>query len=278
MCEGSGKTVIKFLFWNINRKPLEETIAKIIKHYNVDILILAESSIPEKQLRTNLSKKSGNVFNIHSSNCEKISIFSQFPKRFFSALVDSQRTTIQSIKLPLRPQLLLGAVHFPSQLHSTVADLHSESSVFMNEIIQAEMQVCHKNTIVVGDFNMNPFDSGMVAASGMNAVMTRRVAQKGFRTIRGRQFDFFYNPMWGHFGDREKNLGGTYYYDKGDYINYYWNMFDQVLFRSDILRYFNDQEVEILTSDGENTFLNSNKIPDKNSLSDHLPILFSLNI
>jgi hypothetical protein len=56
--------------------------------------------------------------------------------------------------------------------------------------------------VLVGDFNMNPFQEGVVAANGLNAVMARRVAaRRRTRVVQEREYPFFYNPMWGHFGD-----------------------------------------------------------------------------
>jgi hypothetical protein len=38
--------VLTFLFWNINRKPLGHLIAELVEEHQVDILLLAECSIP----------------------------------------------------------------------------------------------------------------------------------------------------------------------------------------------------------------------------------------
>ena len=148
----------------------------------------------------------------------------------------------------------------------------------MKDIIHSETQIGHKKTIIVGDFNMNPFDYGMIAGPAMNSVMTKKIASRGSRTIQKRKFHFFYNPMWGCFGDRSDGLAGTYYYDKSGHVNYYWNIFDQVLLRPELIKFFIDQKLKILISDGNSSLLNSNGIPDCNHFSDHLPILFSLEV
>jgi hypothetical protein len=84
---------------------------------------------------------------------------------------------------------------------------------------------------------MNPFETGLVSAAGLNSVMSRRVASRETRKVQGREYRFFYNPMWSHFGDARDDTAGSYYYDAGEHVNYYWNMFDQVLLRADqILR------------------------------------------
>jgi hypothetical protein len=149
-------------------------------------------------------------------------------------------------------------------------------TAFARTIGEVEQEVGHDRTVLVGDLNMNPFESGMVSAAGLNATMARDQASKGFRTVQGRQYPFFYNPMWGHFGDRDRNPAGTYYRDSGQHVNYYWNMFDQVLIRPSLLDMFPQDGVEIVTHAGTAPLLTSGGAPDLAKGSDHLPLLFRL--
>jgi len=54
-------------------------------------------------------------------------------------------------------------------------------------------------------------------------------------------------------------------------------MFDQVLLRPELLPYFRNNNLKILVGDGATLFL-KDEIPDRKAISDHLPILFGLNI
>jgi hypothetical protein len=65
-----------------------------------------------------------------------------------------------------------------------------------------------------------------VAASGLHAVMSRQVASREVRTVQGREHRFFYNPMWSHFGDANRDTAGTYYFEHAEQVNYFWNVFD----------------------------------------------------
>jgi len=82
--------------------------------------------------------------------------------------------------------------------------------------------------------------------------------------------------MWGHFGDRDRNPAGTYYRDSGQHVNYYWNMFDQVLIRPSLLDMFPSEGVEIVTHAGRIPLLTSTGVPNRRTGSDHLPLLFTL--
>ncbi len=123
---------------------------------------------------------------------------------------------------------------------------------------------------------MNPFEAGVVGAAGLNATMARSQALKEFCTVRGRQYQFFYNPMWGHFGEHGQKPPGTYYRNSGEQVNYYWNMFDQVLVRPSLLDMFPPDGVEIVTHAGRFPLMTSRGLPDRAVGSDHLPLLFRL--
>lgn len=125
---------------------------------------------------------------------------------------------------------------------------------------------------------MNPFEAGVVSAAGLHGVMSRRIAQRGARVIQKRKWPFFYNPMWSLLGDESPGPPGTYYYTRPEHKVFFWNMFDQVLIRPDLLHLFNSEDLEILQSDGDISFLSSRGLPDRNVASDHLPIFFKLDL
>ena len=84
--------------------------------------------------------------------------------------------------------------------------------------------------------------------------------------------------MWGYLGDISDGPPGTYYYDSGMQVNLYWNMFDQVLIRPELLDVFEVEGLRILTDAGGKSLLAGSGKPDVSIGSDHLPILFKLNI
>lgn len=131
----------------------------------------------------------------------------------------------------------------------------------------------------MGDLNMNPFDDGLIAATGLHATMARDVARKESRSIRGEDFRYFYNPMWPLFGDAGVGRpSGTYYYRRGQPVELLWNVFDQVLVRPTLLDVFRNEELTILTDDGSTRLLSSTGRPRKRAFSDHLPVAFTLDL
>jgi hypothetical protein len=88
----------------------------------------------------------------------------------------------------------------------------------------------------------------------------------------------FYNPMWSLFGDWSPGPAGTYYYSNSEHRVFFWNIFDQVLIRPDLLDRFSNEELKVLDSDGNVSFLSPRGVPNVKLGSDHLPILFKLEL
>ncbi len=123
---------------------------------------------------------------------------------------------------------------------------------------------------------MNPFDDGLVLAQAFGAVMTRDLAIAVERTVAKRNYRLFYNPMWGYLGDRTPGPPGTFYYSASNPLTYFWNVFDQVLLRPGLMNTLID--LQILDTDGQTPLLTKTGKPRKSEVSDHLPILFRLDI
>lgn len=133
--------------------------------------------------------------------------------------------------------------------------------------------------LLCGDLNMNPFEKGIIKASGLNAVMDCSIAKKGSRKVQGTSYKYFYNPMWGFLGDLGKgDVSGTYYYNPSNHIQYFWNLFDQVLLRPEAIPYFDKDTLRIITKSSHYQLLKKSGIIDDTLYSDHLPISFTLNI
>jgi hypothetical protein len=106
--------------------------------------------------------------------------------------------------------------------------------------------------------------------------MSRRIAARETRTVQARPYHFFYNPMWSHLGDHASDTAGSYYYDNSEQVNYFWNVFDQVLIRPELVNGFDSQQLRILTSAGTSSLVRLDGRPDVSKFSDHLPITFTL--
>jgi hypothetical protein len=180
---------------------------------DVDVLVLSESAIPPTTLLQRLNPPGSVRYHYTPSPSglpSKVQTFFGYSPEFIKPVAEyPPRAAIWKIHLPTREEFLLCALHLPSKLYMGEIDLGRESVQLNSFIRDEEEKAGHSKTVVVGDFNMNPFQSGLTLADGFNAVMTRDVALQGGRRLSGRKYPFFYNPMWNHFGDGADRPCGT---------------------------------------------------------------------
>jgi endonuclease/exonuclease/phosphatase (EEP) superfamily protein YafD len=267
----------RFLFWNINRKPLAEAVAELAEAHAVDVVVLAESITEPGTLIQALNKFRTGGFQFPRGLSRYVAIFTRFSREFIQPIFESERVSIRKLSLPARSEVLIAAVHLPSKLHWSGDSQAFECAELARQIAAEEDRVGHQRTVLLGDFNMNPFEKGLVAANGLNSVMSRRTASRATRTVQGREYRFFYNPMWGHLGDLRGDTAGTYYYDSAEHVNYFWNVFDQIMLRPDLAAGFDGDKLKIVTTIGNRSLVRQDGRPDADHASDHLPILFELN-
>ena len=164
---------------------------------------------------------------------------------------------------------LLGLVHGIDMRNYDSATRQSFVQEIANEIRFVQGQQNTNKFILLGDFNMNPYDIAMNLAAGLNAMMTKSCVERGHRTHLKKKYDFYYNPMWSLLGDNTDGPAGTVY-DTSNQGPYGWSMLDQVIINHSIVELF--QNVKILTDAGTKSLMNSKGHPDTKNASDHFPI------
>jgi len=263
---------LNITFWNVGGRQLDAELVELIKATYTDFLVLAEYPSDEMTL-VRASQKSGvSIYSVPKIACERISIFTRFRPSSIKHQRETNRYTMKELKLQGCVPLLLVLVHLPSKLHATEVDQLQEAIYFKQDIEAAEADVGHTNTLVIGDFNMNPFDHGMVSASALHSIPCLETARGKHRIIHGRAHSYFYNPSWSLFGDRSGSPG-TYFYRSSSHVSYYWNLLDQVVMRPSIADRFDKNSLNVVTTAGSVDLVGKNGRP---SASDHLPISFTL--
>jgi len=181
----------RFLFWNINRKPLADAVAELAEEHAVDIVVLVESDLdPRAMLRTLNTRRRGE-FHLPRGLSKRVTIFTRFSRQFLRPTFESGYISIRRLALPARSELLVVAVHLPSKLHQPADSQVLECAELARQISGEEDRAGHRRTVVLGDFNMNPFESGLVGAAGLNSVMSRQIASLASRAVQGKDYPFF---------------------------------------------------------------------------------------
>jgi exonuclease III len=286
---------VKFLFWNIRRgrgSRLAGCLSRLASQ-GIDVFLFAESHADRNSVVAALNAQPANPYSAVESESERVRFFARqngplggavWRDRYFDAVSD-RITALECQPQGALSVLIIGA-HLVSPANASADGRAEWAREVAADIQTIERDVGHTRTVLVGDLNMNPFDGGVVQTTALHAVMTRGLTDVVVRHQARTGFPVFYNPMWSCFGDRpasrlqprgRRRTPGTYYFDNTtDRANTFWQMFDQVLLRPPLMEKLT--HLEILASDGTEDFVTAEGKPRQDLISDHLPILFELNL
>ena len=267
---------MKIGFWNIAKN--ESTVLLDLIGYlskDLDIFVLLECVFTTSEILLKLnSVKTTFFFSPAYIPNTFFHVFTRSSDELSKPIQESRRLVARNIITPSGWNFTLLLIHYQSKLYWNSASQDAHSHEIKQFIDQVESLVNHDRTIIIGDFNMNPFQNGMVQTTGLHATMDRKLSLKGSRTVGEKEYKFFYNPMWSFFGEKGKGLtNGTFYNYSADPVCNFWNIFDQVLIRPSILGEFNEDSLNIITEINGVNLLKVDGTIDK-IVSDHLPVSF----
>jgi len=272
---------MNILFWNTgltgkrtaNATSIEMCLREIIEENGVDLLVLAEYSGEIDMLCNQLTVQFSPLFNTNKYIKAMIN-----PKYKTETLMDQSRYFAIKITTVLYT-LIVGMIHGVSKWRSSEEKQEMGMGDFIADISRCESDHNCTNTIVIGDFNVNPFEEACISARNLHAIPFREEVQKkrrghpvGSRGIDKRSVPMFYNPTWKLMG-RKAPPYTTYHYDsRGEPINYYWNAFDQAIVRPQLIKAFDENRLSIITATRNHALIKENGTPDEKNYSDHLPL------
>src|SRR6185312_10521137 len=106
---------------------------------------------------------------------------------------DEARLCLRRFQAPGHPEIILGAVHLVSGLRRERSERKAEATPLARAIREAQREREHARTIIVGDFNLNPFDDGMLFTDGFGTMTTKSLVKK-YALSHNDRFCRFYNP------------------------------------------------------------------------------------
>jgi exonuclease III len=269
--------MLTVLFWNIGGLERAQVCARLAHHYQVTVLCLAECARPTSILRALNPVGSPAQYYYHRPRNCRVTVFSTLPVPSLPVIEENTHYSIRRLVHLASPELILVSMHFPSKLRMKDEEQERILRQFAEQIGETERQASHARTLLIGDLNAHPYQRGVFSADGLHGVPTRAIALRRQRTVAKQSYKMLYNPMWRFFGDGSNGPPGTYYRWRAEHDCAFWYMFDQVFLRPDLLPYFSDPDIEILTTDGKDSFLRSDGTPNRDVASDHLPVLIRLN-
>lgn len=268
-----------FLFWNLNGRNLSEPVAALAREADAEVVILAEAAgldvaavLRRFDLPNTYFEASRSSGNLRILTRVETSVVRSLPT------ASGSRWRMDRLLFREREDLLLVSVHLRSKLWADSAEQYALARRLGREILNHEAKLGHRRTLIIGDFNMNPEEDGMLACDALHSCMSRREMERrqGSRRWDSMDYPMFFNPMWSHLGDRSGRVPGTYFYGEGVAVARFWHMYDQVLLRSELLPSFTDDDVRIAVQVGSASLLDPHGRPDTSNYSDHLPLLVRL--
>ncbi|MEI8394586.1 MAG: hypothetical protein WCF85_07615 [Rhodospirillaceae bacterium] len=272
---------MRFLFWNTLNNDVYPHLAKVAATMDVELIGLAESQFPPSYIIDELNKGRSGISrfrSLYADDAQGLHLVGTLPNMFVKLLVEEKRFVIFEVKPPGQTPVIACLLHLPSKLHASAGKQRDMAENVVERIEEAERASGHARTVIFGDFNMNPFEDGMMSFRAFNSTIHVDVIERlsGQRTLNSKKRSMFYNPM-AKASFRDGAARGTYYYHDNDDVVHYWNLFDQALVRPELSPLLVKDDVRIIDKIGGVSLLTAKGIPDS-KISDHLPIMFGFNL
>ncbi len=247
---GKVQKMLNFLFWNTHGNQIYDQIIALTQEKNTDLIILAECKLDIPLLIGLLNSNRPQQYesSLSEVRTRQLVFIHNSAVNAFRIIEDGLLGSFGVFNTDEGKEVIIAAVHFPSKRDRDDLDFHSFAEEFRKKLENLERVRKHSRSVIVGDFNMNPFEDGMIAAKCLHTVMDCEIAKKRGRIVQGNFYKYLYNPMWGRMGDTSPGPSGTYFYQRSAQRDYFWHTFDQVLIRPDLLPAFPIDKLEVVQS------------------------------
>ena len=288
---------MRVLYWNVGRRLLLRETLTIAGEVNADVLCVAECfqerrtgvEFPPDELTLSAGGGSPSYRRVISpadgTLRRKIGFVELF-LRTDAGVVPSvrwliERTRYRFVELSYAdsPGVTLGLVHYFSRVSRDREEQNELAGRLARDLSEAARLTGHDRSMLIGDFNFEPFDTAMISAEKLHAVPDRRDASRGERTVAGETRTMMYNPMWRLFGDDGGSPAGTYFHRNSGTVTPFWRVFDQVVPRPSLIPAFAAGEPLVVLECGGRPLVDPGSgRPDRDRFSDHLPLSVGLDL
>lgn len=264
--EGVIVYLMKILFWNTYRNEnINSYVLDLVNKYEVDILLLAEYRSDIKKLDLLLKNSNQALVRCNTIGCNRIEIWSNY-----SDMSSGLQTDYYSLQV-VKNELIICGVHLFSNLRGDKSyERLEKAKEIKNDIAELGEVENTKKAVIIGDFNGMPYEEAFLFANGLFGLPVLNQYDKNTKKVNGTEYTKYYNPMWNFFGDFNYPPG-TYYSDQSSLNSPMWYIFDQVIMSKEVIPFFKQNKIEIIT----NGLKDKKGYPNK-KISDHFPIVLEL--
>ena len=270
--------MLNILFWNINRNKNEDYIASCVAEHNVDVAVFAE--FREKNSKAMvidcaaIENALGKMY-VWITGVEAAGKVLLLAKRSISVeqIQQESRYSCYVIETAIK-RYLLAAVHLEDRQNYPEPYRRIETiGALVQDIRKNEESLEIENSIVIGDFNANPYDVELLYKRAFNAVLFKSIIEENeYTNPKGDRIKRFYNPILNYLSEETKMYGSHYYDGSDKRPTSYWHCLDQVLLRKSLVSFL--AEVNYLKEIDGTELLSGTSLNKK--ISDHLPLLVKL--
>ena len=254
---------MNLLFWNLKGNDIKSYIERCLSENNIDIAIFAEHT------GVDFSKIDGYQFIEGMGGCEKIVIVAK--KNVTVNIKQEQSRYVLYHIIFQNNEYILTGLHLHDRRNTDTATRIAYIGRLVNDICNMERKLKCKNTIIIGDFNANPFDDELLQMNSFNAVLFKEVIRKSeTKKVDEITYRRFYNPTVHFISECTQNYG-SFYLSSGS-TSLVWHCLDQVLLGKALID--NIVSMKYLKSIGDQSLLKT-IIPNAD-ISDHLPLVVEL--
>lgn len=167
--------MLNVLFWNLHRNALEDLIETCVVENDIDVAIFSEfDGVDIDKIEEHLGKMYKHIFEIQ--NNKKVTLIAK-NTLYVSIVQPGERFNIYSVKTGVKDYLLV-AIHLEDRRNYKTADRVETIRHLVADIKKTEELLKCTNTIVIGDFNANPYDEELLSKYSFNAVLFKSVINK----------------------------------------------------------------------------------------------------
>lgn len=255
---------MRVFFWNTCKKNIVSHIEAVGHALTPDFILLAEC---DKNLISILTTRlcSYGYSHLLTPGCDKIDAFTKYDLNDIKLLSQTNDFSAMRIK-----DLILVVTHQPSQYSHSDDELRRAGEKMVLRVAELESAEKLSTSVIVGDFNANPFEMSMISFTGICSTNHRDILNPAITRSKETR-KLFYNPMWTLYG-KEIDHPGTFHYSRSGTDLIKWHMLDQVIIRPSLINRFQFDKLEILSHINGVSLKKGRKI----TLSDHLPLIFSI--
>jgi exonuclease III len=299
-------STVKILSWNLEKKSsreLKTALSEVVDDHDVDVLVLQESG---NDVINELTSDFTEVKTNNRRSEEKCTLRILYRKNHFELPFKPYKGELNKLffvhlkHTATNTGFNLAGVH----LHSKTGNAENKDTVRMhkNKAIATEIRRLERNedfadsdnTVLAGDFNLNPYDNDLLDFEIFPAVQHRKLishltSEASIFPDKFKNLDYWYNPMWNFMGDNLKYDKACFTSEYGSYFllndnwTRMWHMIDGFVLRPSIMNCIEFAQSGILCGTSSRSFIKPNIVKKKYNiidelLSDHLPVLLSLQL